>query len=267
MNKKRIVISPEAIQVISTGIKWGGHNGKTTAKIRVRLDRDLYTKVNKGLEALGGKWNRKAQAHLFDEDPRPAINEMAQSGSVEVEVTDTFFTPLPLVERMVKEADLAKWTMILLEPSAGSGRIADALVASGEQHSVLCCEINENLRTNLVEKGHRLVGRDFMQYELPRYDEDGSLMFMYDRIVMNPPFSKRQDVKHVLHAWSLLSPGGRLVAIVGEGCFFREHDLERQFRDLVATRGWSEELPYGTFRESGTMVATRLVVMDKEKAK
>ena len=31
-----------------------------------QLDRKLYVKTNKVLEAAGGKWNRKARAHVFD---------------------------------------------------------------------------------------------------------------------------------------------------------------------------------------------------------
>ena len=42
----------------------------------------------------------------------------------------------------------------------------------------------------------------------------------YDRIIMNPPFSNRQDAEHVRHAYELLRPNGRIVAIMGEGVFF-----------------------------------------------
>ena len=41
----------------------------------------------------------------------------------------------------------------------------------------------------------------------------------YDRIIMNPPFSNRQDAEHVRHAYDLLKPNGRIVAIMGEGVF------------------------------------------------
>ena len=34
----------------------------------VQLDRKTYTEVNKVLENMGGKWNRKAKAHVFAED-------------------------------------------------------------------------------------------------------------------------------------------------------------------------------------------------------
>ena len=34
----------------------------------VQLDRKTYTEVNKVLENMGGKWNRKTKAHVFAED-------------------------------------------------------------------------------------------------------------------------------------------------------------------------------------------------------
>ncbi|WMA00162.1 hypothetical protein [Enterobacter hormaechei] len=33
-----------------------------------QLDRSIYVKTNKVLEAAGGKWNRKEQAHIFTAD-------------------------------------------------------------------------------------------------------------------------------------------------------------------------------------------------------
>jgi hypothetical protein len=38
-----------------------------------QLERKLYESVNKALVALGGKWNKKAKAHLFDHNPTDDI--------------------------------------------------------------------------------------------------------------------------------------------------------------------------------------------------
>lgn len=90
----------------------------------------------------------------------------------------------------------------------------------------------------------------------------------YDRIVMNPPFSKGRDIQHVQHAYSLLKPGGRLVAIMGEGAFFQSNSAAEGFRawldDLGAT---SERLPENSFMDAAlpvnTAVNARMVVIDK----
>jgi hypothetical protein len=34
---------------------------------------------------------------------------------------------------------------------------------------------------------------------------------------LNPPFGNADDIKHIMHAWKMLKPGGRLVAICANG--------------------------------------------------
>ncbi|HHK0428589.1 TPA: methyltransferase, partial [Pseudomonas aeruginosa] len=83
-------------------------------------------------------------------------------------------------------------------------------------------------------KGYNLVGSDFMEVSGKQYD----------RIVMNPPFSKGRDIQHVQHAYSLLKPGGRLVAIMSEGAFFQSNKAAENFRAWLDGLGaTSERLP------------------------
>lgn len=91
----------------------------------------------------------------------------------------------------------------------------------------------------------------------------------YDRIVMNPPFSNRRDVEHVRRAYDLLKPGGRLVAIMGEGSFFGQDKKAQEFRDwLDSVGGTSEKLPEGSFQDPtlpvNTGVNARMVVIEKD---
>lgn len=93
----------------------------------------------------------------------------------------------------------------------------------------------------------------------------------YDRIIMNPPFSDRRDAEHVQHAYTLLRPGGRIVAIMGEGVFFGQDKKAQAFRDWLDERGGtSEKLPEGSFMDPSLPVQTgvnaRLVVIDKPAA-
>lgn len=90
----------------------------------------------------------------------------------------------------------------------------------------------------------------------------------YDRIIMNPPFSDRRDAEHVRHAFDLLKPGGRLVAIMGEGVFFGQDKKAQEFREwLDSVDGTSEKLEEGTFNDPSlpvnTSVNARMVVIDK----
>jgi type I restriction-modification system DNA methylase subunit len=82
----------------------------------------------------------------------------------------------------------------------------------------------------------------------------------YDRVVMNPPFAKQADIKHVMHALKFLKPDGKLVSVMSASVDFRDNKLTKEFRDLIAERGGRiEALPDGAFKESGTMVRTVIV--------
>ena len=85
---------------------------------------------------------------------------------------------------------------------------------------------------------------------------------------MNPPFENGQDVQHVRHAFELLARGGRLVAIMSEGPFFREKGNDAEFRAWIDEHGGNhEQLPDDAFRGveafRQTGVRTRLVTIDK----
>jgi 16S rRNA G1207 methylase RsmC len=85
-----------------------------------------------------------------------------------------------------------------------------------------------------------------------------------DAVVMNPPFSRSQDIHHVQQAWRFLKPGGKLAAVVGPMAL-RGHTAahERFAAWLSSVGGTVEELPAGTFSESGTQVSSLLLVATK----
>jgi len=71
---------------------------------------------------------------------------------------------------------------------------------------------------------------------------------------------------HVQHAYDLLEPGGKMVAIMSEGPFFRSHKKDKKFRDwLDDVGGEAEKLAPGSFKSSfnPTNVSTRMVVIEK----
>lgn len=162
-----------------------------------------------------------------------------------------FPTPASLASRMADMADIRSG-MTVLEPSAGTGRLADAIKAKGADVHVV--EMHSTLRDVLAKKGYNPVAHDFTSMEVaPKYD----------RIVMNPPFERGQDMAHVKQAYDMLKPGGKIVAIMGEGAFFRGDKTADGFRSWLADKGTSEKLPEGTFKESNTGVNTRLVTISK----
>lgn len=234
-----------------------------------QLERALYTKVNKALDAMGGKWNRGKGGHIFATDPRPQVEGLLENGALTVERDGFFETPPAVTKRMFELAPVGRASMLILEPSAGMGAIVKMILATpyADNHSIMVCEKNEARRETLARSYKcSVVGSDFLQYELPRYsDQDHEQMFQYQRIYMNPPFEEGQDIEHVRHAYDLLQPGvGIMVSVMGEGAFFRGDKKAVAFRKwLELVGGTSEPLPNGSFKESGTGVNTRLVVISK----
>jgi len=216
-----------------------------------QLDRPDYEKAKKALTALGCIWNRKAGTHICNSDPTEAITGIGNGENIVVEQYDYFPTPTELVARMIDEAEIEPG-MLCHEPEAGDGRIALAMLDAGGKVSV--CEINWNAQQVLANLGFPIACADFLDYNPD---------VRYNRIVMNPPFSHEQDIKHVMHAYKMLALKGRIVAIMSEHTFFASTKLATEFREWLSIGGWDEKLPADTFKESGTGVNTRLVVINK----
>lgn len=170
-----------------------------------------------------------------------------------------FPTPGPLVERLLDLADLAPG-MRVLEPSAGTGTLADAIGRRCPTAIVSVIEWQHSLVEVLQLKGYAVCARDFLTFPAPEQTPA-----RFDRIVMNPPFEQEQDIVHVRHAASLLNPGGRVVAIVSEGAFLRQSRGAQAFRQWFAAQSSvTEAVPAGAFAETQrpTAVRSRIVVIE-----
>lgn len=216
-----------------------------------QLERKLYERVNKVLIAAGGKWNKKARAHLFDRDPRQALGLALENGSI----TDTkkaqqqFFTPPVLAAQIALKATIRPG-LTVLEPSAGEGALALAARRLGAD--VCCIEQDQHCINALLKLGFPVTGADFLNVPATA---------VMDRVLMNPPFTKGQDVAHVMHALQFVKPGGRLVAIMSAGV--KSNRQAKRFRGVCEEFGVEiEDLPEDAFLESGTGVRTVLVVVD-----
>tara|TARA_R110002153_G_scaffold173631_3_gene326450 strand:- start:16951 stop:25440 length:8490 start_codon:yes stop_codon:yes gene_type:complete len=164
-----------------------------------------------------------------------------------------FPTPKELVDQMIDYADIQPGHEVL-EPSAGKGNIAQEILAAAPDAILEVVEFNSGLRAILEAKGYNVVGNDFLE-----------VTKNYDRIVMNPPFENFQDIEHVKHAFSLLKPGGKLVAIMGAGVK-NSRKKAVEFREWLDDAGsYIEDLPDGSFKTSDrpTGVSTVMVTIEK----
>lgn len=169
---------------------------------------------------------------------------------------DFFPTPKALAARMADLAGVSEGDRVL-EPSAGNGNLADAAKAAGGQVDVI--EISSQLRDILTAKGYEVVAHDFDAFTPSE---------PYDAVIMNPPFSNRRDAEHIMRAFGMLKPGGRLAAIAGEGVFFGTDAKAVAFRKWLDDHGADiEPLGAGTFKDTSLLATTganaRLIVIHK----
>ena len=150
----------------------------------------VYTRPNKPM-ALAVKQRRDFEA-------------LPKAEPVEVVAVDKFtechVTPPDVAARMVDYLGPVG-DYLTLEPSAGTGNLTRALLASGHSD----CELTQVERHNRLAAGlHKfgpVINRCFLEYAA---EARGKVEF--PRVIMNPPFS---DVrKHIAAALSLMGTGG-----------------------------------------------------------
>ena len=160
--------------------------------------------VERVLAYLGGvkvKNDRGGTYFEFDYYPREVIREVVASGCLPDQKAHQYYpTPESLAQAAVEMAQIGS-EHTCLEPSAGTGGLADLM----PQDRTVCIEISALHCKVLEAKGFDVRLADFLQ--MP-----GGKQF--DRIVMNPPFSEGRWQAHLQHASAMLAPGGRLVAIL-----------------------------------------------------
>jgi phospholipid N-methyltransferase len=177
------------------------------------------------------------------------LKDSLRAGVKTVSAPQLFPTPPDIALQMIEAAEIKDGDCIL-EPSAGTGNILDAIPQRDERIAlglIVAVELNHQVASAL---GNRLqfspkVG-DFLSF-------NGELG-KFDKIIMNPPFANGQDIAHIKHAINHLLPGGRLVALCANGP--RQQDRLKPLADH-----W-EELPAGSFRAEGTNVNVAMLVIN-----
>ena len=152
---------------------------------------------------IGGvktKNERGTEYFAFDYDPREVIAEIICTGCLPDQQSHQYYPTPESLARVAVEMARIEPHHECLEPSAGTGGIADLLPKT----VTTCVEISPLHCKVLEAKGHNVVEADFLKWE----------GIKFDRIVMNPPFASGRWQLHIEHAAGMLSDDGRLVAIL-----------------------------------------------------
>lgn len=231
-----------------------------------KLDRKLYEEVAKKITGIGGKWNRKAEGFVFDSDPRMLFSRILDGESVNLKKDFEFFaTPEELADFAYRQLKLGDH-MRVLEPSAGQGALIDAMMKNGDQWNTCSIFYIEKMLENrfVLEKKYKRITNVYNLH--PKNDDflECDLTVKPDRIFANPPFSKNQDIDHVYKMWEVLAPAGRIVTFTSPHWTFVNNRKETDFRKWLEDKKHTvTTIDGGSFKASGTMIETRLLVIDK----
>jgi hypothetical protein len=144
----------------------------------------------------------------FDYSPAEVIEEILNSGCIPDQKAHQFYpTPARLAEKVIELAQIES-NHECLEPSAGTGGLADFM----PKEKTTCVEVSK-LNANVLEaKGFNVKHADFLEWSGVAANKGSKGGF--DRILANPPFSEGRWQAHTTAAAALLSKGGRLVSIL-----------------------------------------------------
>lgn len=229
-------------------------------KLGVLTDKE-YDALKPIIEHMGGHWRERYSCFVFKKD---ADIEGKIEHYLKYDVTiserykyqeETQFYPTPLVlaQRVVQLANIKKGQSVL-EPSAGTGNLLDCINVPCQIFAIEPLMENSDI---LRYKGYNHTVSTFEGcYEnLP----------MFNRVVMNPPFSGQRDIKHVMMAYKKLKRHGVLVAIISENALYYKTDVSEKFRKFLKRHNaYKEVVQSNSFEESGTSIETVIIKLVKK---
>ena len=221
-----------------------------------------YDEIKRMLEVAGAKYSRKLPGFVFDTsvDAAAVQAQLLNGETVNPKKDFQFFASTDKVVELIRNRlpeDLTGCTA--LEPSAGDGVLADLVKDLGA--TVKTVELWDQNVKKLQAKGYSPVAQDFLKLTPAE-------LGLFDVIVANPPFTKGQDIKHLMHMTRFLKPTGVVHCVMSTSWLKQSTRAAKEFREFLgATHAEQEDLPAGTFQESGTSVGAVLVTLRAENLK
>lgn len=223
---------------------------------KITLDRKEYMDVKKEIEKIGGKWKGgKVSAFVFVKNPKEKIKKILSGQKINLKQDFQFFeTPKNIVNQIITLADIQPENSIL-EPSAGQGAIIEELNKVSEQQVRFYEPMDDNLCI-ILEKNldSFYLGPDFLKNKEK-----------FDRIIANPPFKNNQDIDHLKKMYNSLNKNGIVVCITSISWEIGNQKKQIDFKNwLVQVNAEIINVEEGTFKSSGTSVATKIIKIIKK---
>jgi len=213
-------------------------------QVSCSMSKHLTDAVKRVLRACGGTPLKRESSNVyqFSYDWYTDIRmHIVSTGQIPDSVSHQYYpTPDKVAKELVSHLDIKDQDLVL-EPSAGQGALAEAI---DKPHQLCCIEVSE-LHCDILrskEVASEVINEDFLLWS-----ESSSRLF--DKIIMNPPFTDGRSVAHASAALKHLKRGGALVALVSKGAASK---LEEEFGFTVIDEVSRKDFP-------GVAVDLRLV--------
>lgn len=243
--------------------------------ITEQLGPDVWPKVKTVLEKLGAVYAVGTSAFDFeaDQDAHAIVSAALAAGRVMADANAAGYVPTPAdlaADLVCSYGELSPprgRRLRVLEPSAGTGRFVQAITRGlgPEWLELVAVEPDARRARQIPADSSVSVVVDTFEAYAARARAAGN---RFDVVIMNPPFAVpgRANiwVEHLMAAWELLAPGGRLVAILPASVLDqRRAGLGGKAAALVHAHGQGETLDRDTFAESGITFGTAVVWLDR----
>lgn len=134
---------------------------------------------------------------------KTAINSILKTGLPCVKSYQFYPTPEVILEEIQSQIGVLDKDQKLLEPSAGSGAIAQLY-----PNNFTCFEIYKPFVELLNTKGISALNVDFLK-QVGLYE--------YDKVVLNPPYSKNRCLMHFEHSFNFIKNDGEVYIVAPSG--------------------------------------------------
>jgi phospholipid N-methyltransferase len=231
-----------------------------------------YPEVRKALINAGGKY--KKNTFLFNGNAEEIFCRLTEGEKVnDKNKFQMFFTPSHIAKKIVHMSEIFlsnPYDCHILEPSAGQGAIIEEILKVHPNANIYAIEINKQNCKVLNEKFEQSPNIYIREADFLKTNIMGD--FHYSHIIANPPFTKNQDIDHIMFMWDKLKPGGTLVSISSTHWTFANEKKCKDFRDFLENSPqieYKEVVPIeaGEFKESGTNIKTIILKIIKSSAK
>ena len=228
-----------------------------------------YDRLRWVMESYGGRWNERCKGfkfNEFDDEKLKSIKADLSAGFVNLSEEkrtrerDAFFpTPVKVVDKMIETANL-KPDSIMLESSAGTGRILDeAKKVINSVDNFVVIEMNSERQRILRDKGYKVDFNGTFEDSL-KDSETLKKIKNCDKVVINPPFKNDSDVKHLLISYMFCADNADVVSILQENSLYYDRQIHRVFKEFLNLIGKDayevKSLPAGSFKSEMTTVDT-----------